>query len=56
MAEEIPIARLRDDFYRDSFNKVLAIIIAFCCGILMMVGMSLYLHFTKPPADYIFRW
>lgn len=47
--EEVQVVQLRDDFYRDSFSKMLSIMIAICAAIAIMGGMSLYLHLTKPP-------
>lgn len=49
MAEELPEVKLKDDFYRDNFGRVMLIIasILFCMGLL--VALSLYLYLEKPP-------
>lgn len=50
MAEEqTTILELRDDFYRDSFGKIIFVIASFVFAILLLIGLSIYLHLTIPP-------
>lgn len=49
MAEEVQVVQLRDDFYRDSFGKVVVIISGVIGAIALMVGVSLYFFLNKPP-------
>lgn len=49
MAEEFHVVNLRDDFYRDSFGKVVVIIIGILTAIILLVALSIYLYLDKPP-------
>lgn len=49
MAEEVQIVQLRDDFYRDSFGKVVVVIIGVVIAIALLVAMSIYFFLNKPP-------
>jgi intracellular multiplication protein IcmL len=50
MAEqELHVVELRDEFYRDSFGKVVTIIIGFIIAIAFLVALSIYLFLDKPP-------
>lgn len=49
MAEELTVIQNRDDFYRDSFVKVIIIIIGIILSIGMIIGLSIYLYLQKPP-------
>ena len=46
--EELQDLTLRDEFYRDSFNKLVMIIISIVIGILLLVVMSIYIYLHKP--------
>jgi intracellular multiplication protein IcmL len=39
---------LEDNFYRDSFTKVILIFISLVVGILLTIAMSVYVHMHKP--------
>lgn len=53
MAEEkLQIVRLRTEFYRDGFLKVLFTLMMVLIAIGSLVALSLYLHFTKPQPVY----
>ncbi|RDI48614.1 DotI/IcmL/TraM family protein [Aquicella lusitana] len=47
MAEEI-VVEIKNDFYRDSFGKVVFIILSICAAIFLLIGISLYLYLNKP--------
>lgn len=50
MAEqELRVAELRDDFYRDSFGKVILIIVSVCVAIVLLIALFIYLLLDKPP-------
>lgn len=49
MADDSQIMDLRDDFYRDSFGKVIVIFILILSSIGLLIALSLYLYLTKPP-------
>lgn len=50
MAEEaLHVVELRDDFYRDSFGKVIFIIASIIVSILLMVMVAVYLYLKEPP-------
>lgn len=49
MAEESRTVELKDDFYRDSFGKVVLIFIVVFLSIVLLVALSLYLYLSKPP-------
>ena len=46
--EELQVVRLRDDFYRDGFYKVLFALATIIIAILSMVALSVYIYVTKP--------
>lgn len=48
MTEEEITLVLRDDFYRDSFGKVLLIIMGIFIAIILFVATSIYLYMNKP--------
>jgi intracellular multiplication protein IcmL len=48
MAEEEIYAVIHDDFYRDSFGKVVMLLFAILVAIGLLVLTSAYLHFNKP--------
>lgn len=52
MAGELEIVRLKDDFYRDGFRKVLFALGMVLIAIGFLVATSLYLFFSKPPPVY----
>lgn len=47
--EELKTVELRDDFYRDGIGKITIIGAGIFFAIALVVSLSLYLHFTKPP-------
>lgn len=49
MAEELPVVELKDDFYRDSFGKLVAIIACLLVIIALLTALSLYLLLSEPP-------
>lgn len=50
--EELQIVRLRNDFYRDGFNKLLIALIALVASIIFLIAISVYLYMDKPPPVY----
>lgn len=46
--EELSIVELQDNFYRDSFGKVMLIITSIFLAIFILVGISIYLYIKKP--------
>ncbi len=50
--EELQVVRLKDDFYRDGFRKVLLALGMILIAIGFLVATSLYLFFFKPPPVY----
>lgn len=46
--EELNVVRLKDDFYRDGFYKILIAFALIIAAILALVALSLYLYFSKP--------
>ncbi|EKD70569.1 MAG: hypothetical protein ACD_46C00488G0006 [uncultured bacterium] len=46
--EEWHIVGLDDDFYRDSFGKVIFLSMSVCFAIVLLAGLSIYLHLNKP--------
>jgi intracellular multiplication protein IcmL len=46
--EELRVVQLREDFYRDSFGKVILIIISIFIAIFLLVALSLYLYLNIP--------
>lgn len=49
MAEELQVVQLRDDFYRDSFGKVVIIIFGVIIAIALLVAIIVYYFLNKPP-------
>lgn len=48
MTEEFNTVELQDNFYRDGFGKVLLIMFSICMGIVLLILLSIYIHFHKP--------
>lgn len=49
MAQEaLQILGLKEDFYRDSFGKVIFIVISMIIAIILLVTLSVYLYLNKP--------
>lgn len=49
MAEtDFQVITIKDDFYRDSFGKVILIIVGICFAIALLVATSVYFYITKP--------
>lgn len=46
--EDLGVVEIQDNFYRDSFNKVVICIILTCIAIGLMIAIAIYLHYTKP--------
>jgi intracellular multiplication protein IcmL len=46
--EETDIVTLRDDFYRDSFGKVVLMMLSFVVAMSVLVALSLYFYLEKP--------
>lgn len=46
--EELQVVRLRDDFYRDGFNKVLVALATILAAIGFLIAIILYLYFSEP--------
>lgn len=40
---------LHDDFYRDSFGRIILIIISICIAIILLISVSVYLYLNRPP-------
>jgi intracellular multiplication protein IcmL len=52
-AEELQVVRLKDDYYRDGFYKILVAIALIVFAILLLCATSLYLFLSKPrPVDF----
>lgn len=49
MAEEQPVTQLHDDFYRDSFGRVIFIISSLIAALIIISALSIYLYLNKPP-------
>ncbi len=47
-SEKLQTVELSDYFYRDSFKKLLAILISLIIAIAFLIAASCYLYFTKP--------
>src|SRR3989338_6450342 len=47
--EELQIVQLRDDFYRDRFNVIVFAAVSVLVAIILLVSLSVYLHYAKPP-------
>lgn len=48
MAEEEQVVTLQDDFYRDSFGKVIIYIAGVLLAIALLAALALYMHLNKP--------
>lgn len=48
MAEEAQTVELQTRFYRDSFGKVLILILSICFAIALFVSLAIYIHLQKP--------
>jgi intracellular multiplication protein IcmL len=46
--EELEIIRLRNDFYRDGFRKILFALCVMLAAIALLIATSLYLYLAKP--------
>lgn len=46
---ETEIAGLRDNFYRDSFGKLMLVMAGMVIAIVLLLATSLYLYLTEPP-------
>lgn len=46
--EELQVVTLRKDFYRDSFGKIIFIMISILIAIILLIAVSLYLYLNKP--------
>lgn len=54
MAEkETVIAGLSNDYYRDSFGKLMLIMVSMIIAIMLLLATSLYLYFSAPPPQSI---
>lgn len=42
------VVELQDRYYQDSFGKLVLIIVSIIAGIVLLVGVSFYLHLNKP--------
>lgn len=50
MAEDVTtVIQNRDDFYRDSFTKVVIVTIGIFIAIVAIIALSIYLYLQKPP-------
>lgn len=47
MAEEVQL-QLSDDFYRDSFTKVIMVMISLAVAIMALIALAIYLYMNKP--------
>lgn len=47
--ETLVVVELQDAFYRDSFGKLVLIIVSFCTAIVLLIALSIYLVLDKPP-------
>lgn len=50
--EEEYIVRLKSDFYRDGYRKILLCLGLILATIVLLIASCLYLYFTKPPPVY----
>jgi intracellular multiplication protein IcmL len=46
--EELEVVRLRTDFYRDGFRKIIFSLIIIIAAILTIIGASIYLYVNRP--------
>jgi len=49
MAEGNDVVRLEDNFYRDSFGKVIFVIFGICASIFFLAAVSVYIYINRPP-------
>lgn len=55
MAENnFEVVQIHDNFYRDSFGKVVICIIAIFVALLLLLALAIYLHYTKPTPTTFF--
>lgn len=47
--EQMGVVELREDFYRDSFSKVIIAIIGFSTALFVMIFLAIYLYIDQPP-------
>jgi intracellular multiplication protein IcmL len=47
--EQLQVTRLRDDFYRDGFYKVVVALVAIVIAIFSLIALSVYIYLDKPP-------
>ena len=47
--EELNVVVIEDNFYRDSFGRVIFIISCICLSIVFLVGISVYIFINRPP-------
>ncbi|VVC76685.1 hypothetical protein AQUSIP_20090 [Aquicella siphonis] len=47
--EEVNVSELRDSFYRDSFGRVIFVIVSVGVCIVTLAALSLYFYLDKPP-------
>ncbi len=47
--EELSVVKLHDNFYRDSFGRVIFVIVFAVLSIALLVSVSVYLYISKPP-------
>lgn len=47
--EELQSIEIRQDFYRDSFGKLVFIIVSVFIAIIFLIAVSLYLYLNEPP-------
>lgn len=52
--EELQVVEIQDDFYRDSFGKVIFVMVSLFTAIGFLVATSVYLYLNQPPPK-IFR-
>lgn len=46
--EEFSVVELRNDFYRDSFGKIIFVMISIFIAIIFLIAVSLYIYLNKP--------
>lgn len=47
--DDSEVIRLRDDFYRDGFNKVVIALLTIIIAIVFLILLSIYIYTSKPP-------
>ncbi|MHB1946488.1 MAG: DotI/IcmL/TraM family protein [Gammaproteobacteria bacterium] len=50
--EELQVVRLRDDFYRDGFYKIVLALAVIVIAIILLVALSIYIYLSKPAPVY----